>query len=240
MLFSRLSDDERYRRRMARADRWDKPITTDAERRRAWWNMVLVDHGIFRIAYLNLHKVTQDLWRAAQPTPKQIADLGRQGVKTIVNLRGGREFGSWPLEKEACEAAGIALEELTARSREAPSVEMIREAKTLFDRIEYPALIHCKSGADRAGVVAALYLLLKEGADADTALKQLSPYYGHWRWSKTGVLDAFIQHYRDEGEAKGLSLIEWAETAYDPAALQAEFKPHAFSNFVVEKILRRE
>lgn len=240
MLFSRLTNEERYRRRMARAARWDRPITNDSERRRAWWNMVLVDHGIFRIAYLNLHKVTADLWRAAQPTPKQIEDLGRQGLKTIVNLRGGREFGSWPLEREACENAGIALEEMTARSREAPSVEMIREAKALFDKIEYPALIHCKSGADRAGVVSALYLLLKEGADAQTAMAQLSPRYGHWRWSKTGVLDAFLQQYRDEGEAKGLTLMEWAETRYDPAALQAKFKPHAFSDFVVDKVLRRE
>jgi len=71
-------------------------------------------------------------------------------------------------------------------------------------------------------------------------LQQLSPRYGHWRWSKTGILDAFLEQYRDEGEPKGQSLLEWAEADYDPARVTAEFKPHAWSNFVVDTVLRRE
>ena len=32
----------------------------------------------------------------------------------------------------------------------------------MFETIEYPAVMHCKSGADRAGIMAALYLILKK------------------------------------------------------------------------------
>ena len=99
-MLSRLRpDEERYARRMARIARWDRPIEGRGQRLRAWANMLLVDHGIFRLAYLNAHRVTPRLWRSAQPAPGQIAAFARKGVKTIVNLRGGREHGSWPLQK---------------------------------------------------------------------------------------------------------------------------------------------
>lgn len=240
MILSRFKPERRYARRLARAARWDRPITRAGQRLSAWLNMLFVDHGIFRVVYLNKHRVTADLWRAAQPAPHQIHTMATEGVRTIVNLRGGREFGSWPLEREACEETGIALIELVARSREAPSLAMVEETARLFDTIAYPALIHCKSGADRAGFVAALYLILREGRSATEALGQLSSRYGHWRWSKTGILDAFLEKYRDEGETKGLSLLDWMRSEYDPVALTRDFRPHALSNFVVDRLLRRE
>ena len=240
MLFSRFKPERRYARRLARAARWDRPIASWRQRLSAWSSMLLSDHGIFRVIYLNLHQVTPDLWRAAQPAPHQIADCAGRGIRTIVNLRGGREFGSWPLEREACADNGIALVEFVARSREAPSLETLRQAQAMFETISYPALIHCKSGADRAGFMSALYLMLKEGKRVDEALGQLSSRYGHWRWSKTGILDAFYERYREDGEKRGLSLMEWAETRYDPEALTRDFRPHAWSNFIVDKVLRRE
>ncbi|HRJ69276.1 MAG TPA: tyrosine-protein phosphatase, partial [Beijerinckiaceae bacterium] len=138
------------------------------------------------------------------------------------------------------EAHGLALVEFTARSREAPTAETIRAARAMFDTLAYPAVLHCKSGADRAGFMAALYLILRENARVDEALGQLSARYGHWRWSKTGILDAFLERYRDEGESKGIGLIDWATHHYDPARLTAEFRPSFWSNFVVDRILRRE
>jgi len=159
MIFSRFTPERRYARRLARAARWDRPIVGPWARIRAWASMLGPDHGIFRVIYLNAHQVTPGFWRAAQPAPHQIADFAAGGVRTIANLRGGREFGSWPLEREACETHGIELVELVARSREAPSAEVMHAAARLFETIEYPAMIHCKSGADRAGLISALFLM---------------------------------------------------------------------------------
>jgi len=240
MVFAIFRPERRYARRLARAARWDRPIAGRWQRFCAWTNMLLIDHGLFRLIFLNSHPVTDDLWRSAQPSPHQVADFAARGIRTIVNLRGGREFGSWPLEREACDRAGITLVDFVARSREAPGIDTVLAAQKLFDSIEYPALIHCKSGADRAGFVSALYLMLKHGQPASLALEQLSAGYGHWRWSKTGILDAFIERYRDQGEARGLSLIDWVTTEYDPDELTRSFRPHAFSAFIVDRILRRE
>jgi protein tyrosine/serine phosphatase len=198
------------------------------------------DHAFVRMVYLNRHAVSKKLWRSAQPTPGQIARFARAGVRTIVSLRGGRRHGSWPLEVEACRVHGLQFVELVVRSRGAPDRQTILDAAKFFKTLDYPALIHCKSGADRAGFVAALYRIVEEGATADEALRQLSWRYGHFHWAKTGILDAFFERYRDEGEAKGIPFLEWVETGYDPAALEREFRPHFWSVLINDVILRRE
>jgi len=240
MLARLFKPRDRYAERMGRIARWDRPLSGGLDRLRAWINMLAVDHGIFRVAYLNFHKVTPTFWRAAQPTPTQIAALARDGLKTIVNLRGGREYGSWPLEREACEANGVTLTDFVVRSRGAPDRESLLAAPALFDRIAYPALVHCKSGADRAGFMAALYLIVHEKRPVEEALSQLSLRFGHFRFAKTGILDAFFEMYRRDGQSRGIGFIEWVEKHYDPAALQAAFKPGFFSDLLVDRIIHRE
>jgi len=235
-----LKPETRYARRMARIARWDRPLDGAAGRARAWINMLLVDHGVFRLAYLNKHRVSDRLWRSAQPAPHQLARLKAQGVRTVVNLRGGREHGSWQLQKDACDRLGLALIDFVVRSRGAPDRDTILKAKTFFDSIEYPAVLHCKSGADRAGFVAALFLVVHEGRPVSEALRQLSLRFGHFRFAKTGILDAFFERYLVEGEAKGIPFLTWVETIYDPVSLERDFRPRFWSDLAVDRIMRRE
>jgi protein tyrosine/serine phosphatase len=240
-LLNRLRSDElRASRRRARIARWDRPIGGTHGRLSAWMNMLLVDHGVFRLAYLNRHRVGRVLWRSAQPAPHQLAAFAAAGVRTVINLRGGREHGSWQLQKEACDRLGLTLVDFVVRSRSAPERETIFAAKRLFDGMATPALIHCKSGADRAGFMAALYLLLHEGRPLAEATRQLHLRYGHFRFAKTGILDAFFERYREEGEAKGIPFLEWVERVYDPEALERGFKARFWSDLLVDRIMRRE
>lgn len=221
--------------------RWDEPAAlTRRERWRAWANAIFVDHAFVRMVYLNLHKVTDGLWRSAQPTPRQIEALARKGIKTVVSLRGGRRHGSWPLEVDACAANGLVLAEYIVTSRGAPDAATILAMDEFFASLQTPILIHCKSGADRAGLVSALYLIMREGKSADEALQQLSIRYGHFHFSPTGILDHFFETYRDEGEAKGIPFRDWVRNHYDPERLKATFKPRLLSSFITEKLLRRE
>jgi protein tyrosine/serine phosphatase len=235
-----LKPEIRYARRMARIARWDQPVGGGVARLRAWAHMVLVDHGVFRLFYLNRHQVTPNLWRSAQPAPHQLSWFAQQGVRTVINLRGGREHGSWQLQKEACDRLGLDLVELVVRSREAPDRETILNARDFFAGLKYPAVIHCKSGADRAGFVAALYLVLHEGRTVREATRQLSPRYGHFRHARTGILDAFFERYRVEGEEKGIPFVDWVERVYDPQALMRDFRPRFWSALVADRIMRRE
>ncbi|MER2265057.1 tyrosine-protein phosphatase [Methylobacterium oxalidis] len=241
-MFNRFRTTEvRNARRLARIARFERPIAGPGARLLAWANMLLVDHGVFRLAYLNHHRVgTGEIWRSAQPSPRDLARFHRRGVRTIISLRGGREHGSWPLQREACERHGLKLVEFVLRSRDAPSRETILAARDFFAGIEYPAVMHCKSGADRAGLAAALYLILHENRPVAEAARQLSARFGHFRFAKTGILDAFFALYLREGEAKGLDFITWVETVYDPAALKRDFRPGFWSDVLVDRVIRRE
>ncbi|BBF94320.1 protein-tyrosine-phosphatase [Blastochloris tepida] len=232
--------DQRYARRMARIDRWSRPIDGPVARAQAWANMLLADHGVFRLFWKNRHRVTDKLSRSNQPAPHDIAAFARMGIRTVVNLRGGREFGSYPLEVEACARHGLKLVDLPVRSRELPPREDIFAAERLFATIEYPAVIHCKSGADRAGFAAALFLVLHEGRPVAEAAGQLSTRYGHFRQSRTGVLDAFFETYLERNAKAPIEFRDWVANDYDPVEIRRAFHEDRLASFFVDKILRRE
>lgn len=227
-------------RRLKREARWNRPIRSARERLRAWMDLLVVDHGVLRLFHLNKHRVGEKVWRSAQPSPRDIARLKRQGLRTIVNLRGGRSHGAWQLEKDAAENLGITVVDLVLRSREAPDRETLLALPEFFASLDYPVLAHCKSGADRAGLFAALYLLVVEGADMRRASRELTLLKGHFRYAQTGILDAFLEMYRDEGERKGKAFLDWVREDYDPARLAASFRPKRMASLIADTILKRE
>ena len=204
-----------------------------------WLDLIFKDHGFLRLYWHNQHIVANGLWRSNQPDPLRISALAKIGIKTIVNLRGPRDDGGWQLEAEACSKTGITLLNFTSRSRAAPSKEMLYEAQNLFAAIEKPALIHCKSGADRAGIMSALYLLIVEGRPTREAMGQLSWKYGHVKAAKTGVLDAFFASYIPY-EEQGMAFFDWVKTVYDPEKLTASFMEQGWAAHLTDTILRRE
>ena len=204
-----------------------------------WIELILKDHGFLRIAWHNKHQIADGVWRSNQPSPGRILTLADQGIKTIINLRGPRDDGGWQLEAEACRKAGITLFDFTARSRAAPSKAMIHDAKSLFAEIKKPVLMHCKSGADRAGLMSALYLLILENQPANIAMRQLAWKYGHIKAAKTGLLDAFFAAYLPY-EKDGMAFYDWVDQIYDPAALTEQFQSQGWAVRLTDTILRRE
>jgi protein tyrosine/serine phosphatase len=159
----------------------------------------------------------------------------------VINLRGGFDASFYALEKEACERLGLTLVDFTITSREVPSRARVLGAKTLFETVRYPALMHCKSGADRAGIMSVFYMHFRKGKTIREALDQLSLRYLHLRHGKTGVLDYTFERYLAEGEPRGQSFLEWVESpAYDPAAIKADFRAKWAGTLLTERLLKRE
>jgi protein tyrosine/serine phosphatase len=203
-------------------------------------DMLLVDHGIFRLLYPNRHRIADGVWRSSQPTPGDVRRLARKGIRTIVNLRGERDCGAYRLEVESCRAAGIRLVNFQVKSRAAPLPETIRAAESLFEEIEYPMLMHCKSGADRVGLMSTLFLLLKERRPLEEAKGQLNWRFGHFRSADTGILDHFFDRYEAEGARQGVPFFDWIALHYDPDELKRSFRASGWTSFLVNRVLRRE
>jgi protein tyrosine/serine phosphatase len=216
-------------------------LTTPEGRRRANRDYLWNDHAFLRVRFQNAHWISDELVRTNQPSPRQLKAWRDGGIKTVINLRGGFDASFYALEKEACEQLGLKMVDFTVTSREAPSKVQIRGAKELFQTIEYPALMHCKSGADRAGIMSVLYMHFRKGLPIREALRQLSFRFLHVRQGKTGVLDYMLERYLEEAEPKGIDFLEWVESdAYDPKRIKEDFKAQWWGTLVTEKLLRRE
>lgn len=200
----------------------------------------LMDHAFIRALYCNIHPVSDRMYRSAQPAPGHVDAWARKGIKTIINLRGQRDCAAYMLEKEACARHGIMLVDFPLGSREAPSKARLHGLKEVFDRIEYPALLHCKSGADRAGLAAVLYLHLHEGVPVDQAKAHLSLRFGHVKQARTGILDYLFERYLTDTAEAPKPFLEWVDDTYDPAALATDFQGARWANTLVDRVLGRE
>jgi len=220
-------------------------IATPDGRRRAWKDMMWTDHGFLRLRFRNLHRIDADMWRSNQPNPDQIARAAALGVRTVLNLRGFNDSGHYWLEKEACEAHGLALVDWSLRSRDVPNRGVIAGADRIFASIAYPALMHCKSGADRAGLMATLYVILKMGRPVREAVEQLSLRYLHVKAGRTGLIDHFFETYLKWLDASGRpdtpdEFRRWVAEDYDADAVRAAFNDSRMGNFLTGRVLRRE
>jgi len=216
-------------------------LSTLSGRRRARRELVWGDHGFLRRRFHNLHQISPEMWRANQPSPEQVGRYASElGIKTIINLRGPSPKGYYLLEKEACEREGVRLVDFQVFSRDSPEAERVLRARDLFEQIAYPALMHCKSGADRAGLMATLYMHFRRGQTIEEALGQLSWKYLHIREGKTGMLDYFFETYLSEGRPDGLTFEAWVAGPYDRDRVKADFLRNWKGFLNLDRLLGRE
>ena len=101
-------------------------------------------------------------------------------------------------------------------------------------------LVHCKSGADRVGLMSVLYLYLKEGVPLAEAKQQLSLRFGHFSQADTGVLDRVFDSYLEHNARQPIAFLEWVDTVYDPVELKRSFRASGWAPQLVDHVLRRE
>ncbi len=206
----------------------------------AWLDMMIMDHGFMRPFFNRPQELVPGIWRSNQPTPARLRRMARRhGLKTVLNLRGESARGAYVLERRTCEALGLRLVDLHLASRRPPRREQIRALLQVLATAEKPLLLHCKSGADRAGLVSALILHL-HGEDDQAVRAQLSLRYLHLRQAQTGVLDHFLDEFLAWHAETGDALAEWIERDYDREAVRQSFRPSGWANVLVDTLLRRE
>ncbi|WP_108165012.1 tyrosine-protein phosphatase [Saccharospirillum sp. MSK14-1] len=232
-----MTKSRRVWRRQWRA-RWHQPHVRLA----VWLDALIVDHGLLRPLWNRPQRFAKDAWRANQPGPIGIRRLAKKGIHTIVNLRGSGSGGAILLEEQACDRYGVELIHVRMSSRGAPSKKRILAFADLVQQLDTPVLFHCKSGADRSGFAAGLYLLLTGQGDVADAKAQLTWRNLHFKGAKTGLLHEFFcayERYQLDTDS-AMSFLDWVAQVYDPDQLEQSFKPRRFSAWLVDKVLRRE
>lgn len=244
-LFSSMSASaEPEQHSFERTLRFSKPIEGPEERRAAWFDLLFRDLGILRLLWKNRRQFVPGAWRSNQPTPGDVRWAAREGIRTIINARhdAGRH-GGHALVREAALRAGLnylTLESSPVFSREAPSREALLRAAEILREAQGPVLIHCKSGADRAGFLSALYRIVVEGHPVDEATAELTLRHLHFARSKTGILDAVYAAYLAETVTNPKPFLDWVREDYDPEAITTRFRAGFLSDLLDRFILRRE
>jgi len=200
-------------------DQYGRDISTPRARRRAWWHFQLLDHALLRILWWNLYEIAPGVWRSNQPSPARLVRYKRMGIRAVINLRGEAQQSPFLFEQEACRELGLTLHNVTLSARKLVPRQNILELIALMRAAERPFVLHCKSGSDRAGFAAALYLAVIEGVPVAQARRQLHWRFLHLAATDTGILDHVFDVYEAETAGTGTGLETWLRTRYDAEAL---------------------
>ena len=207
----------------------------------SYLDLIFSDHGIFRLYWRSFSILPGKMIRSNQPFPFQLKkDIRKYKIKSVINLRGKRDCSSYYLEKNICKKHNLQLYNYPISSRDLPSKEKVLGFFKLLDTVQYPCIMHCKSGADRAGLASALYMIYKNKCSVDYAKQQLSFRHLHIKYAKTGILDYFFDSAIKENKNNYKDFIYWIKNEYNKDQLKKNFNYKGFFSFFVENILKRE
>ncbi|TSJ90668.1 protein tyrosine phosphatase [Gilliamella apicola] len=121
----------------------------------------------------NFYQVSNDIYRSEQPSLKQIKQLDKFGIKTIINLR------LWHSDRDKVVNTGITEVWINMRAGNISDKKIIQILKTIKNSPK-PILIHCWHGSDRTGVVVAMYRLIFQNWSKRQVIDELmQPEFGH-------------------------------------------------------------
>ena len=217
-LWSRLEAAERRLRHSFGND-----ITDPRARRWSTLHYHLFDHAFLRTVWTNFWQVAPGVWRSNQPTDARFGKYAAMGIRTVINLRGEDTRAHYLFEKESCDRLGLTLVNAKLWAREAAPRSRIEAVIDALRAAERPLLFHCKSGADRAGFVAAMYLMVFEDVPVQVARAQLGLKYIHLKGTRTGVQDYVLDIYEARLALGTIGFEDWIRTEYVARPIQAGF-----------------
>ena len=146
--------------------------------------------------YLNLGELGDDAFRMRQPSYGVLEKLHeKRDFKSILNLRGAYIGEKWyDKELRFSEKNNLSLVSIELKREEYPSKEKILEIIDYLETSDKPLLIHCQGGADRTGLVSAMYGLVILDEPVRKAKKRLSFWRGH---IKSYAIDEVIEGFED-------------------------------------------
>jgi tyrosine-protein phosphatase SIW14 len=124
----------------------------------------------------NFQKVDDHVYRGAQPTDSGFKDLAQLGIKTIVDLRDIGEH-SQANEEKIVTGLGMRYVSIPMHGLSTPKGDKVAAVQALFnDTTSGPVFVHCKRGADRTGMVVAVYRISHDQWDNKKALTEAKSY----------------------------------------------------------------
>jgi protein tyrosine/serine phosphatase len=133
-----------------------------AEPRNPDWAAPLLLEGV-----PNLHKINENLYRSAQPAREGMKNLEKLGIRTIINLR------AFHSDSDEIKGTRLNYRRLHIKTWHIEDEDVIRVLKIVSNPKDAPYLIHCQHGADRTGLMCAMYRIVFQGWTKNAAIEEL-------------------------------------------------------------------
>ncbi|MDD5021608.1 MAG: tyrosine-protein phosphatase [Endomicrobiaceae bacterium] len=152
----------------------------------------------------NFHTITiKQAYRSKQLSKKQFEHyIKKYDIKSILNLRGSEPGIQWYEDEIAVSKAyGVEHYDLEIHAMELPDDKDMTEIINILKSAQRPILIHCLGGADRSGLVSAIWKIVIEKESKEKASKQLSVFYGHMPFGRARAMDRWLAKYRIDSDS---------------------------------------
>jgi protein tyrosine/serine phosphatase len=128
----------------------------------------------------NLFSITPTLFRSAQLEEKDLALIKSLGIQTVVSLR---NFHS---DDALLKDTGVAFQRIGINTWQIGDKHVIAALRKIRAAEKNgPVLLHCMHGADRTGLISAMYRMLYQGWSKEQALAELTQggygYHALWK-----------------------------------------------------------
>lgn len=136
----------------------------------------------------NFRKVDDHVYRGGQPSAEGFGNLAKLGIKTVIDLR---EIGehSQAEEQKIVTDLGMKYVSIPMHGLSTPKDDKVAAVEAIFnDTSSGPVFVHCKRGADRTGMVVAVYRISHDQWENKKALAEAKS-------SGMSIFERAIQHY---------------------------------------------
>jgi protein tyrosine/serine phosphatase len=145
----------------------------------ALWAALAPAEPLERPGLHNFHRVSPVYYRGAQPTAEGMRQLEAMGVKTVINLR------AFHSDRSLLAGTHLGYEEIRTKPWHAEEQDVVKFLRIVTDPKRQPVFVHCEHGADRTGMMTAIYRMVVEGWSKDDAVNEMQhgPYGFHSVWT---------------------------------------------------------
>ena len=145
----------------------------------------------------NLHRVTDKIYRSEQPNSEGMKELEKLGIREVLNLR------NWHSDNDEAKGTKLKLHRVKMETGSICDDEVIAAMRIINDS-EEPILIHCHYGADRSGLVCAMYRILYQEWSKEAAIDEMKKggfgFHSIWWQVPEYIQDADIESLKSEIE----------------------------------------
>ena len=147
----------------------------------------------------NLFKVSDTLYRSAQPTAEGMRNLTALGIKTVLDLR------SFHSDGHELEGTTLQADQIPEKAWHPELADAVRFLQVVTDTNKMPVLVHCKHGSDRTGAMCAVYRVAVQGWDKESAIREMKDggygFHAIWANLATWLRELDVEKLRREAAA---------------------------------------